>query len=73
MFKVNNQDTRTKPMTSFKYLFNYEHISQLFLVFLLLTLSMYLSAGNLLQLLTGVGIPHFLKSRFKKLFYNIHK
>ena len=49
MFKVNNQDTRTKPMTSFKYLFNYEHISQLFLVFLLLTSSMYLSTENFLQ------------------------
>ena len=33
MFKVNNKDTRTMPMTSFGVLFvNFEHISHLFSV-----------------------------------------
>ena len=40
VFKVNNKDTRTTPMASFWYLIvNFERISHLVLVFLLLTLS----------------------------------
>ena len=38
MFKVNNKDTRTTPRSGV-FIVNFEHISQLFLVFLLLTLS----------------------------------
>ena len=41
MFKVNNKDTRKMSVMSFfidYFLVNYEHISQLFLTFLLLTL-----------------------------------
>ena len=36
MFKANNKDTRTMSMTSFWYVFNVklEHISHLFLVFI---------------------------------------
>ena len=37
MFKVNNKDTRTTP---------FEHSSHLVLMFLLLTLNMYLPAGK---------------------------
>ena len=40
MFKVNNKDTSTNPMASFRGVFiaNFEHISHLVLVFLFLTL-----------------------------------
>ena len=49
MFIVNNKDTRMTPLASFGvFIFNFEHISHLVLVFLLLTLSRYMS--------TGVGI-----------------
>ena len=40
MSKVNNKITRTRSMTSFGvFTVNFEHISHLFLVFLLLTLN----------------------------------
>ena len=39
MFKVNNKDTRTTPHRSGVFIFNFEHISHLALVFLFLTLS----------------------------------
>ena len=38
MFKINNKDTRTTPMASV-FIDNIEHISQLVLAFLMLTLS----------------------------------
>ena len=41
MFKVNNKDTRMMPTV------NFEHISHLVLMFLLLTLNMQLLAGKL--------------------------
>ena len=43
MFKVNNKDTRTTPLAwrrSDVFIVNFEHISHLVLVFLLLTLNM---------------------------------
>ena len=40
MFKINNKNTRKRCETV-----NFEHISHLFLVFLLLTLSMQMLAG----------------------------
>ena len=47
MFKVNNKDTRTTPWRrSGIFIVNFEHISHLVLVFLLLSLNMYLPAGN---------------------------
>ena len=45
MFKVYNNDTRTTPMASSIFVVNFEYISYLVLVFLLLTLNMQLSAG----------------------------
>ena len=47
MFKVNNSDTRTTPMALFLCLYNvnFENISHLVLVFVLLTLNMQLPAG----------------------------
>ena len=42
MFEVNNKDTRT---TSCVFIFNFEHISHLVLVFLLLTLKMEMPTG----------------------------
>ena len=40
LFKVNNKDTRTTPLASFcVFIVNFENISNLVLVFLLLTLS----------------------------------
>ena len=51
MFKVNNKSTRTMPLASFWCLCSYfEHISRLVLVFLLLTLNMYLPPGYLCKL-----------------------
>ena len=38
MFKVYDKNTRTTSMASFYCLYNFEHISHLFIVFLLLTL-----------------------------------
>ena len=48
MFKVNNRNTRTRCETCSKLFFilNFEHISHLILVFLLLTLNMQLQAGS---------------------------
>ena len=40
MFKVNNKDTRMTPRRSGIFIVNFEHISHLVLVFLLLTLNM---------------------------------
>ena len=50
MFKVNNKDTRTTLSVVAKrrsgvFIVNFEHISHLVLVFLLLTLNMQLPAG----------------------------
>ena len=42
MFIVNNKDTRTTPLA---FIVNFEHISDLVLVFLLLTLNMYCRLG----------------------------
>ena len=44
MFKVNNKDTRRKRRSGV-FIVNFEHISHLVLVFLLLTLNMQLPAG----------------------------
>ena len=44
MFKVNNKNTRMRSITSFwSLIVNFEHISDLFLVFLLLTLKKQIS------------------------------
>ena len=45
MFKVNNKVTRTTPL-ALTFIVNFEHISHLVLVFLLLTLNMQLPAGK---------------------------
>ena len=47
MFRVVNKNTRMMSMTSFGvFIVNFGDISYPFLVFLLLTLSMYLFAGS---------------------------
>ena len=46
MLKVNNKDTRTTWRRYDVFFVNFEHISNLVLVFLLLTLNMYLPAGS---------------------------
>ena len=48
MFKVKNRNTRTmcEMRRSGVFIVNFEHISQLFLVFLLLTLSWYMPPGK---------------------------
>ena len=58
MLKVNNEDTRTTPGVNFEHIFivNFEHISHFALVFLLLTLNMYLLTGKISQ-----AVPNFLK------------
>ena len=38
LFKVNNEDTRTTPLTSFAFIVNFEHVRHIVLVFLWLTL-----------------------------------
>ena len=46
MSKVNNKDTRPTPWRrSGAFIVNFGHVSHLALVFLLLTLNMYLPAG----------------------------
>ena len=46
MFKVNNKNTRVASLMPFWcFIVNFEHISHLFLVFLLLTLNKLMSAG----------------------------
>ena len=42
MLKVNDKDTRMTPI----FIANFEHISHLVLMFLLLTLNMYMRAGH---------------------------
>ena len=46
MFKVNNKDTRTTPCRSGAFIVNFEHISNIVLGFLLLTLKRQMPAGN---------------------------
>ena len=47
MFKVNNKDTRRRQWhRPGIFIFNFEHISHLVLVFLLLTLNMQFPTGN---------------------------
>ena len=48
MFKVKNKDTRTTSLwcRSGVFIVNFEHVSHLALVFLLLTLNIYLPAGK---------------------------
>ena len=57
MFKVNNKDTRMKRRSGV-FIVNFEHISHLVLVFLLLTLNMYFPAGYVQVYITE---PCFLK------------
>ena len=45
IFKVNNKDTTTPMASSGVFILNFEYISHLDLVFLLLTLKMWLPAG----------------------------
>ena len=45
MFQVNNQDTRTTSRRSTGFIFIFEHIPHLVLLFLLLTLNMLLPAA----------------------------
>ena len=49
MFKVNNKGPRMKPMAAFSsgvFIVKFEDISHLVLVFLFLTLKMYMPAGR---------------------------
>ena len=47
MLKVNNNDTRKTPGVALvAFVVNFEYVSHLVLVFLLLTLNMYLPAGQ---------------------------
>ena len=73
MFKVNNKVTRTTfSCRSTVFLVNFEHISQLFLVFLLLTLNMhYVLHLFLMLLLLTLNIAAF--SRFFLKGYKITK
>ena len=61
MFKVNNKETRmtfTEWRCSGFFIVNFEHISHLALVFLLLTLNMPLPVGKT-QALSGSNLTHF--------------
>ena len=50
MFKVNYKSTRTGSMTSFWcYLFNFEHVSHLFLVFFIADFEQMLTGKLLIQ------------------------
>ena len=55
MFKANIKDTRTTIV-----FFDIEHISELFLVFLLLTLSMYYDGNRFVKQILLVKIMLFL-------------
>ena len=57
MFKVNNKDTRTVNECSYVFIVNFEHISQLFLVFLLLTLKRQMFAQ-----ICSIGSKHKLEN-----------
>ena len=49
MFKINNNDTRTKSIAwrcTGVFIVNFEHIAHLVLLFLLLTLRRYISAAK---------------------------
>ena len=56
MSKVNNKDVGTTPLSRFGVFFiNFEHISQLALVFLLLTLNMQLPTGKVVLISRAVS------------------
>ena len=60
MLKVNNRKTRTKSEICSKLIVNFEHISHLVLVFLLLTLSRKKPAGtNMIRRKTGHDMKIF--------------
>ena len=66
MFKVNNKNTITTPeCRSGVFIVNFEHISHLFLVFLLLTLNM--------QTLAGLFFLQNIYKMMKNAFYFILK
>ena len=55
MFKINNKYTTAMPrVSSIVFIVNFEHISSLVLVFLLLTLNIQLAAGNMCQFVIQV-------------------
>ena len=57
MFKVNNRNTRTRCERCVVCLFvKFEHIPHLVLVFLLLTLSRYMTTGNTHHEVTDVEV-----------------
>ena len=56
MFKVNNKDTRMTSLTFWWFTVNFESISQLFLVFLFLTLNRYMLLGGHLENGTNLSI-----------------
>ena len=76
MFKVNNKNTRTTSVVSFSgvYVFNFEHISHLFLVFLLLIfeqVNISWEIGVCFEISYGSWI--YFQSRFKiKIFLLIY-
>ena len=68
MFKVNNKDTRMTPITSF-WCVNFENTLHLILVFLLLTLKMYLPAAYIwLQLQLFFTIKKVLDEQLMNFF-----
>ena len=56
MFKINNKDTRTTSTVSRVFTVNFEHISHLFLVFLLLTLNRKMFVGCHLPFIIFINI-----------------
>ena len=65
MFKANIKDTRTTIV-----FFDIEHISELFLVFLLLTLSMYYDGNRFVKQILLVKIMLFLNIYGLLTFYD---
>ena len=64
MFKVNNKSTRTTPVPhSGVFIVNVEHISQLALVFLLLSLSRQMPAGLVVRNDYIITYVQFIQSR----------
>ena len=55
MFKINNKYTTAMPrVSSIVFIVNFEHISSLVLVFLLLTLNIQLAPGKMCQFVIQV-------------------
>ena len=74
MLKVINEDTRTTPGVNFEHIFivNFEHISHFALVFLLLTLNMYLLAGKIGQTVLNFLKHYYFYIKQPIIIYNSH-